>query len=238
MGLGVTLAEGYGLTETAPVLTINRLDHLRLGSVGTAIDNVALNVAADGEILVRGDNVMGGYYKDPEATAAALVDGWFHTGDIGSLDAEGFLYLTDRKKDLLVTTGGKNVAPQPLEQALRRSPLIEQAVVMGDRRNFVAALLVPPWDSAAVWAARQGWPAEPERLCVHPGFLAALQAEVQREMTDFANFERVRRFAVLPRPLSDLHDELTPSHKLRRRQVLDNWANLVESIYASEAGST
>ncbi len=230
-GMGLTVAEGYGLTETAPVLTINRPDWRKPGTVGRAIDNVTIKIAEDGEILVRGANIMLGYYRDPQATAAALIDGWFHTGDIGALDNTGFLRLTDRKKDLIVTSKGKNVAPLPLEQALTRSPLIEQAVVLGDSRNYVAALLVPPWHSVAVWAPRRGWPTEPERLCTHPEFLAAMNTEVQMQMTNFAQFERVKRFAILPRPLSDAHEELTPSHKLRRRQVLLNWADQVESLY-------
>jgi long-chain acyl-CoA synthetase len=144
-GIGLPIVEGYGLTETAPILTVNPLAAPRVGTVGKAVTGVELRIAADGEILARGPNLMTGYYNKPQATAEAIKDGWFHTGDIGAIDADGYLSITDRKKDLLVTSGGKKVAPQPIENVLKQSPIVSEAVVLGDRRKYIAALIVPEY---------------------------------------------------------------------------------------------
>jgi len=231
LGLGMKLLEGYGLTETSPVLTTNRPEWNKPGTVGPAVDGVEIRIADDGEILARGANVMTGYYKDPEATEAVLKDGWFHTGDIGILDPDGFLRITDRKKDILITSGGKNVAPQPLENALKLSPLIEQAIVIGDRRNFITALLVPPLETIEDWAGARGWPTDPEALVEDPGFLAAIEAEVETRMAPFANYERIKKFRVLPRLFSMETGELTPSLKVKRKIVTEHYATAIDDLY-------
>ncbi|MDJ0836373.1 MAG: long-chain fatty acid--CoA ligase [Acidobacteriota bacterium] len=231
LGMGIHLLEGYGLTETSPVLTTNRPGWNKPGTVGPAVDEVEIKIAEDGEILARGPNIMMGYYKNPEDTAAVLADGWFHTGDIGNLDADGFLRITDRKKDLLITSGGKNVAPQPLENALKLCGLIEQAVVIGDRRNFISALVAPPWETVEEWAAARGWPVDPLELCEHEPFLKALKAEIDEKMKDFANYERVKNFRVLPQLLSIETGELTPSMKVKRKVVNANYAEVIDGMY-------
>lgn len=231
LGMGLSISEGYGLTETSPVVAINRVDNNKPGTVGLPVDDVEIKIAEDGEILVKGPNVMVGYYNNPEATAKVLADGWFHTGDIGVIDEEGFLRITDRKKDLLVTSGGKNIAPQPLENALKLSPLIEQAVVLGDKRNFISALLVPPWETVEEWASAKGWPTDPLQLVEEPKFLSAMEAEVKKQMEGFAHFEQVKEFRVIPRLLTIEHNELTPSLKIRRRNINENFKELISSIY-------
>ena len=232
MGMGMKLLEGYGLTETSPVLTTNRPQWSKLGTVGPPVDNVEIRIADDGEILARGPNIMEGYFKNPVATGKAIVDGWFHTGDIGILDDDGFLRITDRKKDILVTSGGKNIAPQPLENSLKLSPLIEQVVVIGDRRNFITALLVPPWDNVAEWAPLQGWDPDPLRLVSDVSFIEALEKEVNAQMAGFAHFEQVKKFRILPRLLSVEAGELTPSLKVKRKVVNANYSSVIDDMYA------
>ena len=231
VGIGVPILEGYGLTETGPVLTINRLGESKPGTVGQALPNVALKVV-HGEILAKGPNLMKGYFKNQEATDRVIQDGWFHTGDIGVLDGDQYLRITDRKKDLLITSGGKNIAPQPLENALKLSPLIEQAVVIGDKQNFISALLVPPWDTVADWAPAKAWPDDPKALVDHAPFLNAVQAEVDCYMDGFAHYEKVKKFTLLPRLLSVSENELTPSLKVKRRVVYEKYAQEIDAMYA------
>ena len=232
LGIGLCILEGYGLTETSPVLCINRPEKNKPGTVGPPLPEVEIKIADDGEILAKGPNVMRGYYKNPEATAKAIVDGWFHTGDIGILDEDGYLRITDRKKDLLVTSGGKNIAPQPLESALKLSPFIEQAVVIGDKHNFISALLVPPWETVEEWAPMHGWPSDPHVLAKSPDFHATLEKEIARQLEDFAHYEKVKKFVVLPELLSIEGGELTPSMKVKRKVVTEKYAAEIESIYA------
>lgn len=235
LGMGMTLLEGYGLTETSPVLTTNRPDGNKPGTVGPAVDGVEVRIADDGEITARGPNIMRGYYKNEEATAEVIKDGWFHTGDIGILDDDGYLRITDRKKDLLITSGGKNVAPQPLENALKLSPLIEQAVVLGDRRNYITALLVPPWETVGEWATEQKWPTDPSALADHKPFLDALEQEVANAMEPFARYEQVKKFRVVPELLSIETGELTPSMKVKRKIVNAKRADLINSLYTEDS---
>lgn len=237
-GVGLRVIEGYGLTETAPILTVNPPDAPRVGTVGKAVAGVELRIAADGEILARGPNVMSGYYRKPEATAAVLKDGWFHTGDIGTIDANGYLTITDRKKDLLVTSGGKKIAPQPIEEVLKRSPLVNEAVILGDRRKYVAALIVPSFNalerrlqdlgrSPVDLSDRASRPALLEREDV----LALYQEIIDAMNRDLSQFERIKRFVLLPREFSIDTGELTPTLKVKRKVVEERWKDEIERLY-------
>ena len=231
-GIGLPIVEGYGLTETAPILTVNPANAPRTGTVGRPLPNVELRIAPDGEILARGPNVMTGYYNKPEATREVLKDGWFATGDIGALDAEGYLRITDRKKDILVTSGGKNIAPQPIEDVLRRSPLVAEAVVLGDRRRYVAALLVPEF--TALERRLQGLgrpPAARDELVTRPDVVALYQEIVDALNRDLSPYERVKRMALLPSEFTVASGELTPTLKVKRRVVEERWRPQIEALY-------
>lgn len=231
IGMKLTLLEGYGLTETSPVLTANLPEKNKPGTVGPPLPGVDIKIADDGEILAKGPNVMKGYYKNPDATHEAIVDGWFHTGDIGYLDQDNYLKITDRKKDILVTSGGKNIAPQPLESALKLSPLIEQAVVIGDKRNFISALIIPPWETVTDWAPENNWPEDPFTLVEHKGFLDTVKREVDKQCADFAHYEQVKKIKVLPQLLTVENGELTPSMKVKRKVVYEKFATVIDDIY-------
>ena len=215
--LGMLVVEGYGLTETSSSLSVNDPDDFRFGTVGRAVDGCEIRLDHDGEILVRSDTIFAGYYKDPEATAAAFTeDGWFRTGDVGEIDDDGFVKITDRKKDLIITAGGKNVAPQNLENALKASRFVSQALVVGDRRPYVAALIT--LDQEQVQASGRD---------AH---------ELAQELVDEVNRDRVRveqikRFAVLPRDFSQEEGEITPTLKLRRRVVQEHFADEIDELY-------
>jgi long-chain acyl-CoA synthetase len=230
--VGVPIIEGYGLTETAPILTFNPLRQLRVGTVGRAIPGVELRIADDGEILARGPNVMRGYYNKPEATAAVLQDGWFHTGDIGRLDDEGYLTITDRKKDLLVTSGGKKIAPQPIEAILKRSPLVAEAVVLGDRRKYAAALIVPELSALERRLKDLGRaPGTREELSTRPDVIALYQEIVDALNRELSQFERIKRIALLPAEFSVESGELTPTLKVKRKVVEQRWRDRIEALY-------
>ena len=233
--VGIPALEGYGLTETAPVLTVNPEGSPRLGTVGKALPRVELRIADDGEILARGPNLMLGYYQQPEATAEAIRDGWFHTGDIGHLDADGYLRITDRKKELLVTAGGKNIAPQPIEQRLKQDPLVAEAVLLGDRRQFVSALIVPEF--AAV-AARVSLPAEtnPATLVVRDDVRALFEVVIEQANAELPRYEQIKKFALLPTEFSVESGELTPTLKVRRRVVAERCHEAIEGLYEGTAG--
>ena len=229
--VGIPVIEGYGLTETAPVLTVNPEHAPRLGTVGKALPRVELRLADDGEVLARGPNLMQGYYGKPEATAEALAGGWFHTGDIGQFDDDGYLVITDRKKELLVTAGGKNVAPQPIEQALKQHPLVAEAVLVGDRRPYVAALIMP--DFAAL-AAAMGEPAAADRaaLVAHADVQRRFDAVVEAVNAELPRHEQMRKHALVPAELSIASGELTPTLKIKRRVVTEKWQDYIEALYA------
>jgi len=232
ISLGVTIVEGYGLTETSPVIAINDPRALRPGTVGRPIHGTEVRLGSDGEILARGPGVMLGYFNDAPATALALEDGWFRTGDIGALDGDGFLSITDRKKDLIITSGGKNIAPQPLESALCASGLIAQAVVIGNTRRFVSALIVPEKEAFARLCSDLGVRAEPRAEAIaHPMVVAAFQRGVEAALRDFAAFEQVRKFTILTREFSIEEGEMTPTLKIRRRVVEERHRREIDAMY-------
>jgi long-chain acyl-CoA synthetase len=234
--VGLPIIEGYGLTETAPILTVNPPDAPRIGTVGRAVSGVELRIAPDGEILARGPNIMSGYYNKKEATSEVLRDGWFHTGDIGTLDASGYLRITDRKKDLLVTSGGKKIAPQPIEAVLKRSPLVSEAILLGDGRRFAAALIVP--DFAALERRLKDLgrpstndPAHRAELIKRPDVLALYQEIVDGLNRELSQFERVKRIALLPAEFSIETGELTPTLKVKRKVIEERWRGQIEELY-------
>jgi len=234
--MNMPIFEGYGLTETSPVLTINPPTAPRLGMVGRPIPGVEIRIAEDGEILARGPNIMQGHLKRPDETAAVLRDGWFHTGDVGHLDADGYLAITDRKKDLIVTSGGKNIAPQPIEQRMKHSPLVSEAVLVGDRRNFPAALIIPNFTELRLRLMSTGpVPSNHEELVRRPDVQAMYQAIIDEINVDLAQFEKIKRFAVLPAELTVEGGELTPTMKLRRRIVEERWSEVIEQLYLRDA---
>ncbi|MBC8402780.1 MAG: long-chain fatty acid--CoA ligase, partial [Candidatus Marinimicrobia bacterium] len=226
----IPILEGYGLTETSPVITCNRTELYKFGTVGCTIDGVEVKIAEDGEILCKGDNVMLGYYKNPEATTKTIDnDGWFHTGDVGHLDDENYLVITDRIKNLIVTSGGKNIAPAQLENALVLSKYIEQCLAIGDQRNFVSALIVPAQENLTTWAETQGIPSEDYKtLLAHPQVTALFEAEVEKSMEGFARYETIKKFALLPDLWTISGSEITPSLKVKRKVVLEKYADQVE----------
>jgi len=236
-GIGVRVLEGYGLTETSPVISVNRFDRVRLGTVGEPIPGVEVRSAADGEVFTRGRHVMKGYWRKPERTAAVLdADGWFATGDIGEVDADGFLRITDRKKDVLVTAGGKNVAPQPIEDKLRASPLVETAVLFGDRRPYVVALIVPSYEGLANWAKERGVQAsDPKALIESDEVIQAYQEVVSEVNRDLARFETVKKFRLVAEPFTISAGELTPTLKVKRRAVEARYSDVLATMYTGEA---
>jgi len=231
---GVPILEGYGLTETSPVISVNTPERLKIGTVGPPIPGVEVKIAEDGEILTRGPNLMRGYYNKPEATREAIApDGWFHTGDIGMLDAEGFLKITDRKKDLIVTAGGKKVAPQPIEGLLKLNKFVSNAVMLGDRRKFPIALLVPNFERLEPWAREQGltWTSR-EQLVALPEVARQMAQEARKNLRDLAQFEVPKKFLVLAQDFSIESGELTPKLSVRRNVVEDHYADRIEALFA------
>jgi long-chain acyl-CoA synthetase len=232
--LGLPLTEGWGMSELANAATLASPDQAKDGAVGTAFPGIEVRIAAaDGEVLVRGPIVMGGYYKDPDLTMASIdADGWLHTGDVGELDGDGFLKIVDRKKELIITSGGKNISPALVEYELQRHPLIGQACAIGDRRNYVTALLVLDPDTTPAWARTHGVPFDSlADLAAHPDVLAEVERGVETANSHLARPERVRRFALLPAEWTAQSGELTPSLKRRRAVIVDRYAKEIEELY-------
>ncbi len=233
-GAGIRIMEGYGLTETSPVIAVNTFENFRFGTVGKPVPGVEVKIADDGEILARGDNVMQGYFKKPEETAQALAGGWFHTGDIGHLDADGFLVITDRKKDLIATAGGKKMAPQPVEGRLKQNPFIAEAILIGDRRPYITALLVPNFERLNSWAKETGMAAtDAAQLVAAPATRELFQKIVDGVNADLAQYERIKGFTLLAHDLTIDDGHLTPTLKVRRRNVENSYENEIASMYRS-----
>ena len=232
--IGILILEGYGLTETTPSLTVNRPDRFKFGTVGLPLDCCEIRIAEDGEILARGDNVANGYYRRPEATAEAWdPQAWFHTGDIGEVDAEGFLRITDRKKDLIKTSGGKYVAPQKIENLLKMQPHVSQAVVIGDNRKYCVALITLDQEELARWLAGRGIKdVRPETAATDADVQALVQTEVDEVNRHLASFESIKYFRILPGDFSPESGELTPSLKVKRKVVAQRYGPLIEEMYA------
>ena len=229
--LGVKLLQGYGLTESAPLISCNPPDRPKLHAVGPPVAETEVRIADDGEIMVRGELVMQGYFNEPEATAAAITDGWLHTGDIGLIDEDGYLQITDRKKDIIVNSGGDNIAPQRVEGFLVLQPEIQQAMVFGDRRPHLVALIVPDPEFVQSWARENGKPAELTALAQDSGFLKALDAAVERVNKELSLIERVRRFIVAEQPFSIDNGMLTPTMKIRRHVIKESYGDRLEALY-------
>ena len=233
---GVPLLLGYGLTESSPVITMSTVNHHRRGASGQPIGDIEVQIASDGEILTRGPHVMLGYYKRPDATAETIRDGWLHTGDLGHLDQDGFLFITGRKKELIVTLGGKNIAPVYLEGLLTQDPLIAQALVIGDGRSFLTALIVPnPEPLKAEIVARRIPVASPAAALVHPQVLALYQDRIGRCLADVAPYEQVKKFTLLSRGFSIEQGEMTAKLSLRRKTIEEHFAAEIEAMYRREA---
>jgi long-chain acyl-CoA synthetase len=232
--LDILILEGYGLTECTTACAANRVDRFRFGTVGTAMPGFELKIADDGEILIKGPTIFAGYYKDEESTRAVLTDdGWLRSGDVGKLDEDGFLTVTDRKKDIIVTAGGKNVAPQNLENELKSSRFVSQALVVGDRRPYIVALITLDEPEIRAWAVDQGLDGDLAALAQHESVTKLVRAVVERVNGERSRFEQIKRFAVLPRDFSPEHDEVTPTLKLRRRTCEQHFADEIEGLYAS-----
>jgi long-chain acyl-CoA synthetase len=235
--VGIAVWEGYGLTETSPVIALNSEPNHRLGSVGKPVPNVELKFAADGELLVRGPFIFKGYWNKPQANAECFdAEGWFHTGDIAHLDNDGFLYITDRKKELLKTSGGKLVAPQPIENKIKTSILVGQVALIGDKHKFISALISPNFAALDEWARNNGLEGVTRESLVADRRVNALYSEIIREVNaGLANFETIKRFRLVPEEWTQDTGELTPSMKLKRRVIAERYAAAVSEIYADEA---
>ena len=231
-GMGLPVFEGYGLTETSPVIAVNRPDKVRLGTVGPLLSGVKVKIEDDGEILVKGPNVMQGYYRNEEANQQVFRDGWFCTGDIGHLDEDGFLTITDRKKDVIKTSGGKMIAPQPMENALKANKFITNAVVVGERRNFISALLVPNFERLERFCRERGLESvSVEERLKHPKVLELYRAQVDRVMQGRPRYECVREFRLLSRDFTLEDGEITPTMKVKRNVIEKNYQDLIRSMY-------
>ena len=232
--VGLLILEGYGLTETVAPATVNRAERFKFGTVGQLIPGMEAKFAPDAELLLRGQGLFQGYYKDPEATAAAIdAEGWFHTGDIATMDDEGFITITDRKKDLIVTAGGKNIAPQNIENLIRTLPLISQVMVYGDRRKYLTALMTLNEHELRVFAKRENLAdTEPAILAEEQKVRQAISDHVKNINGRLAPYEQIKRFAILPHDFTEEAGELTPTLKLRRREIIKRYGDIIEGLYS------
>jgi long-chain acyl-CoA synthetase len=234
---GILILEGYGLTETSPVISMNHSAQWRFGTVGVPVPGVEVQIAEDGEILTRGPHVMKGYFNNESATAEVIDgEGWFHTGDIGIIDEDGFVKITDRKKNIIVLSNGKNVAPQPIESVLVQSPFINQIMLVGNERKNLAALIVPNFDALKAWGAENNVATDELATLLETREVQQfIQGEIRSRLTDFADFEQVRRFTLLDKEFSQEADEMTPTLKLKRNVIIARYGEAIEEMYPEDA---
>ena len=234
---GILVLEGYGLTETSPVISVNRPDRWKFGTIGPPVPGIEVKIAEDGEILSRGPHIMKGYFNKPEITAEAIdADGWFHTGDIGQIDEEGFLKITDRKKNIIVLSNGKNVAPQPIEGQLKRSLYINQVMLIGDQRKSITALIVPAFDVLKEYAEeKQLETGDVTALIKTKEVTQLIRGEIDRLLADFADYERVRMFTLMDQEFTQEADEMTPTLKLKRRIIRERYKDKIEGMYRGDS---
>ncbi len=234
---GILILEGYGLTETSPVISMNHPEKWKFGTVGVSVPGVEVQIAEDGEILTRGPHIMKGYFNNESATAEVIDEnGWFYTGDIGIIDGDGFIKITDRKKNIIVLSNGKNVAPQPIESELVRSPFISQVMVVGSERKNLAALIVPNFDALKAWAAENGVNTDDLSAMLQTREVQQhIQGEIRSCLTDFADFEQVRRFTLLEKEFSQEDDEMTPTLKLKRNVIMERYSDAIEGMYPEDS---
>jgi long-chain acyl-CoA synthetase len=228
---GVLILEGYGMTETSTASTISTPDAFKFGTVGRAFDDCEIKIASDGEVLIKGPNIFQGYYKNEEATAETIVDGWLHTGDIGEVDSDGFLKITGRKKDIIITAGGKNITPANLEAEIKQHPLVSQCVVIGDRRPYLVGLVTLDPEEAVKHAKENGLPEDPAALAENPEVKSSVMDHVDQINEKFARVEQVKKIKVLPHDLSQEGGELTPTMKVKRNVVADKYEDEIEGLY-------
>jgi long-chain acyl-CoA synthetase len=230
---GVLVLEGWGMTETSTAATISTPDDFKVGTIGKPFPGCEVKIADDGEILVKGPNVFQGYHKNPEATRETIVDGWLHTGDIGEVDSDGFIRITGRKKDIIITAGGKNITPANLEAEIKQHPLVSQCVVVGDRRPYLVALVTLDAEEAVKYAQEHGLSEDPAELAENPDVKAAIEAHVEKINQNFARVEQVKKIAILPHDLSQESGELTPTLKVKRAVVAQKHEGAIEQLYAA-----
>ncbi|HEV7562329.1 MAG TPA: long-chain fatty acid--CoA ligase [Solirubrobacterales bacterium] len=230
---GVLVLEGWGMTETSTAATISQPDDFKVGTIGKPFPGCEVKIADDGEILVKGPNVFQGYHKNPEATAETIVDGWLHTGDIGEIDPEGFIKITGRKKDIIITAGGKNITPANLEAEIKQHPLVSQCVVVGDRRPYLVALVTLDPEEAVAYSKEHDLPEDPVALAANPDVHASIMAHVDEINKNFARVEQVKKVTILPQDLSQESGELTPTLKVKRAVVAQKHEQEIEQLYAA-----
>ncbi len=230
---GVLVLEGWGMTETSTAATISSPDDFKVGTIGKPFPGCEVKIAEDGEILVKGPNVFQGYHKNEEATRETIVDGWLHTGDIGEIDSEGFIRITGRKKDIIITAGGKNITPANLEAEIKQHPLVSQCVVVGDRRPYLVALVTLDPEEAVAYAKEHGLPGDPAQLAHDPDVEASIMAHVDKINQNFARVEQVKKISILPHDLSQESGELTPTLKVKRAVVASKHEDAIEQLYAA-----
>lgn len=236
LACGLLICQGYGLTETSPMIAYNTPRHFKFGTVGRPVPGCDVRIGEHGEVQVRGPNVMLGYFNNPQATAAAFVDGWLRTGDVGHFDEEGFLVITDRIKDLIITSGGKNIAPQHIETTIGKDFYIEQIAAVGDRRHFISALIVPAFAELEKFARERGIPfTDREDLVRHPEIIAFYRQRIDAQSAELARYETVKRFTLLPEAFSQEGGEITPTQKIRRKVVQEKYREAIDTMYREDS---